>query len=376
MTPPARVFLYGTLRDPDLLEIVSGARIATERAVLPDHEALAVDGGAYPLIRSEPGRRAEGLLIDVGGTPLERLDFYETGFGYVRRGVSVEADGGRLDADVWFPPEGLSGEGPWRLDDWQAQFAPLVRETAREYLRLFGRRAPEEAARHWDAIRPRAFSRLRAKRDPSPTGPGPEMSVKGLHLASDDQPYMAFFALREDRLRFPMFGGGRSEEVTRISFVAADAVTVLPYDPVRDSVLLLRQFRHGPFVRDDANPWTLEPVAGRIDPDETPEETARREMREETGIEVGRLEFMSAYYPSPGAFSEHVVSYLGLADLDGLDGEVRGLESEAEDIMLHVVGFEDLMGMIASGVANTGTLVLSALWLARERERIRESGFS
>ena len=54
-----------------------------------------------------------------------------------------------------------------------------------------------------------------------------------------------------------------SDEVNRAVFISGDAVTVLPYDPRRDRVLLIEQFRAGPFARGDDQPWLLEAIAGR-----------------------------------------------------------------------------------------------------------------
>jgi nudix-type nucleoside diphosphatase (YffH/AdpP family) len=150
-----------------------------------------------------------------------------------------------------------------------------------------------------------------------------------------------------------------------------DAVTVLPWDPVRDRVLVVEQFRAGCWMRGDANPWSIEPVAGRIDGGETPEEAARRETREEAGLALHELLPVGTYYPSPAAVTEYLYSYVALADLpDGAAG-VGGAEEEAEDIRGHVIAFETLMELIDSGEVANGPLILTALWLSRHRERLR-----
>ena len=372
---PERLFLYGTLRDPELYEIVAGEPFEARPAVLSGWHQASCEDGRYPTLAE--GGRAEGVTVTPSEAALARLDFYEVGFGYRREHAEIGTETGQVSASVYFSdPEIIMGQGDWRLDEWQARYGALTREAARDYMKLHGRFAPEAAAPLFAQILSRAACRMAARRRPSPGALGPEMSADAVRLERSEEPYVGYFSLRRDTLRFPTFGGGLSEAVTRESLVAGDAVTVLPYDPDADTVLLLRQWRHGPYVRDDPHPWTLEPVAGRIDPGEDPEETARREMAEEAGIAPLRLEHMATYYPSPGPFTEHVISYLGIARLDGLDGTVSGLDSEAEDIMLHVVSFDALMGFVSSGAANTGTLVLSALWLARERDRLRRTGFS
>lgn len=218
-------------------------------------------------------------------------------------------------------------------------------------------------------IRMRAATRLRAQAMPSPGTLHPEMSHL-VEIADTKQPYTDYFAVREDVLRFPHFSGAKSASVKRASFMGGDAVTILPYDPKTQNVLFVRQFRHGPFARGDTNPWTLEPAAGRIDPGESPEDTARRELLEETGAEAGALHFVGRYYPSPGAYSEFLFSYVGIADLSGKNQHVSGLEDEAEDIMSHVLPLRDALAMIDTGAVNTGPLILSLQWLALHAGRL------
>jgi len=185
------------------------------------------------------------------------------------------------------------------------------------------------------------------------------------------EPYAGFFAVEEQDLRFRRFDGTLSDPVNRATFVAGDAVTVLPYDPVRDRVLLVEQFRVGPHLRGDANPWQLEAIAGRIDPGETVEATAIREAKEEAGIEINRLLPIAGYYPTPGAVTEFLYSYLALVDLPDSAIGTFGLATESEDIRVHLVSFDLLMALCASGEVGNAPTLLSALWLARERPALR-----
>jgi nudix-type nucleoside diphosphatase (YffH/AdpP family) len=182
---------------------------------------------------------------------------------------------------------------------------------------------------------------------------------------------MDYFQVEEHEVRFAQFTGGMSQEVKRACFVMGDAVTVLPYDPARDRVLVVEQFRYGPYVRGDLRPWSLEPIAGRIDPGEAPEAAVRREAREEAGLEIGALHHVAAYYPSPGAITEYLHSYVGLTDLPDEVAGVGGLEEEAEDIRAQVLSFKALMALLASGEAQNGPLILTALWLQANRAGLR-----
>ncbi|MDP2740185.1 MAG: NUDIX hydrolase [Pseudorhodobacter sp.] len=115
----------------------------------------------------------------------------------------------------------------------------------------------------------------------------------------------------------------------------------------------------------------LEAIAGRIDPGEDPTDCARREALEEAGLTLGALLAVANYYPSPGTMTEYLYSYVALCDLpDGVAGTF-GLASEAEDIRGHLLPYDDFMALVASGEVNNAPLLLSALWLARARDRLR-----
>jgi len=185
-------------------------------------------------------------------------------------------------------------------------------------------------------------------------------------------PYAHFFGLEEYDVAWRRFDGAMSATVTRAAFVSGDAVTVLPYDPVRDRVLLVEQFRAGPLARGDAQAWQLEPIAGRVDPSETPEQAARREAEEEAGLHLTGLEEVARYYPSPGAVSEFLYSYVAVTDLpDGVAG-VFGLAEEAEDIRGHLITLNHLLELVTTGEVQNAPLILTALWLQRERPRLRD----
>ncbi|WP_137110775.1 NUDIX domain-containing protein [Rhodobacter sp. SY28-1] len=235
-------------------------------------------------------------------------------------------------------------------------------------MQAFGRLSPEVVARRLPSLRVEAASRVRAAGAP----------VAGLRLGTGevasgppDPAHAGFFAVNRHQLRHRRFDGGMSDLLTREVFVVGDAVTVLPYDPVRDRVLLIEQFRMGPFGRGDPLPWQLEAIAGRIDPGESPEDAARREAVEEAGLVLGRLEKVAEYYPTPGAVAEFLYSYVALCDLpDGVAG-VFGAAEEGEDIKGHLLSFGRLVEVMASGEIGNAPLLLTVLWLQRERARLR-----
>lgn len=282
----------------------------------------------------------------------------------LRRAILDGADPGDAAARLGFLDDVLAAAGAnWSIFDGDAgeALAGLV-------LRALGRLSAERVARRLGALRVEAASRVRAQ----------GAAMRGLRAGSGEvaagvpEPsHAGFFGLDLWSLRHRRFDGGMSPLLVREVFVMGDAVTVLPYDPVRDRVLLIEQMRMGPLGRGDPLPWQLEAIAGRIDPGETPEDAARREAVEEAGLTLGALEKVAEYYPTPGAVTEYLYSYLALCDLpDGVAG-VFGAAEESEDIKGHLVPFDRLVAVMAAGEIGNAPLLLTVLWLQRERERLR-----
>lgn len=367
-------FFYGTLRHPALIEAVLGHVPKLVAAVAEGHEvreALGPEGAglAFPLLLKGAGA-AQGVLAQISAEDRARLDFYETGYHTELLAV-VDASGTRHMARVYLPESGRwSAGGPWHLAEWVAIWGEIAPLAAAEFMALRGQMPAEAALARYGSIKVRAASRLRAT-EPRPATlrhaaqPG-DVVVERLRT-----PYAKFFAVEDYRLRHRLLRGGESAPLERAAFVSGDATVVLPYDPRHDRVLLVEQFRMGPFARGDLNPWSLETIAGRIDPAETPEEAARREAGEEAGVSLGRLIGAPNHYPSPGAKSEFIYCFIGLCDLPEVSTGHGGLEEEGEDIRAHVIPFAQMMALIESGEIENGPLILIALWLERMRAGLR-----
>lgn len=235
-------------------------------------------------------------------------------------------------------------------------------------LRYFGHVSADRVARRLTALRVEAESRRRSALG---VARGLRAGSGDVEIGPVEPSHAGFFALDLWHLRHRRFDGAMSPPLVREVFVTGDAVTVLPYDPLRDRVLLVEQVRMGPLGRGDPLPWQLEAIAGRIDPGETPEAAARREAVEEAGLILGALEKVAEYYPTPGAVTEYLYSYVALCDLpDGVAG-LFGAAAEAEDIKGHVVSFDRLVDLMAKGEIGNAPLLLTVLWLQRERARLR-----
>jgi ADP-ribose pyrophosphatase len=152
-------------------------------------------------------------------------------------------------------------------------------------------------------------------------------------------------------------------------FERGHAAAVLPYDPRRDEVVLIRQFRAGAYVA-KRHPWTWEIVAGIIEHDESPEELVRREAVEEAALEIRDVIAMHDVVISPGACSETCACFLGRVDTTNAGG-IFGLESEGENILVQALPFAEARAMLERDEIGNAIGVIALQWLALNRDSVR-----
>ena len=181
--------------------------------------------------------------------------------------------------------------------------------------------------------------------------------------------FRGHYGVRRLTLEHRRFDGGWSEPVTRELFERGDAVGVLLWDPRRDELVMLEQFRVGA-IRDSDSPWMLELVAGVVEPGESDAEVARRESREEAGLDVQALEPVACFFPSAGACSEQVRLFVGRVDSSNAGG-VHGCDDEGEDILVHRLARQEVMGLLDAGVISNGHTLIALQWLRIHGDGLR-----
>jgi ADP-ribose pyrophosphatase len=197
------------------------------------------------------------------------------------------------------------------------------------------------------------------------------VSDDGVNITQREELHRGFFRLERYRLRHKLYRGGWSAELEREIFERGRTVGILLYDPDRDEVVLVEQFRLAAHLAGLAA-WVLEIVAGIVDKEgESEVALARRESREEAGLElIGEPIFIHRFMPSTGGCTEMVDLFAGRVDASKASG-IHGLAAEHEDIKVVVLRFEEAMQQVRADAFKNGPTLLALYWLAAERERLR-----
>ena len=191
-----------------------------------------------------------------------------------------------------------------------------------------------------------------------------DVKITGRSLLFEARGRVECFTFRHRR-----HDGVWSENVRRELYCVGEASHVLIWDPAHDAVLLVEQFRPAGLVWNEPT-WLIEGIAGMIDDGETPEETARREAREEAGCRVTELYKVATIFSSPGSVGERTHLFCATADLSDAHDNFHGLDAEHEDIRTLVVPLEQALEAVDEGrVQDVKTMALLQ-WLARNRHRV------
>ncbi len=194
-------------------------------------------------------------------------------------------------------------------------------------------------------------------------------TIKILH---HDIAYQGFARIDRYRLKHRLYAGGWSEEMQREIFNRKNAVGILLYDPHRDVIILIEQFRLAAHLA-EMPAWQLEIVAGIFDHEgESAADVAQREAKEEAGMTIlGDPHFIHRYMPSSGACTELVDLYCGRVDARDAGG-LHGLAGEHEDIKVVPMKFAEAMKRVEADQIQNGLTLLALYWLSANRTKLRK----
>ena len=179
----------------------------------------------------------------------------------------------------------------------------------------------------------------------------------------------SFLTLARHTIRHESYLGGWCPEIQRERLEGLCAVQVLMYDPRRDELVMVEQFRVGVMGQLE-EPWILEPVGGFKDVDELPEQVARREALEEANCELQELVHIGDFFVSPGLSSEKIHLYCARVDSSQAGG-VHGLAHEGEEVKVVVMPAQRAIAELF-GRINSTSAIIATQWFAVNRDRLRK----
>jgi ADP-ribose pyrophosphatase len=172
------------------------------------------------------------------------------------------------------------------------------------------------------------------------------------------------FNVRRDISKDPRDAGGTHDFYV---IEAPDWINVIPLTS-DESVVLIEQYRHG------TGEISLEIPGGMVDPGESPEVAAARELLEETGYEASEVVFLGKTRPNPAIQANWIHTFLAR------DVEHRGEPKNdgTEQTIVRLVPLERIPALIAEGEIDHSLVVVGFHWLSLQRDlhqRLCESNF-
>ncbi len=196
------------------------------------------------------------------------------------------------------------------------------------------------------------------------------MNRDSVELIEMQAAFSGYFRIDRFRLRFPLYEGGMSREVVREVLERGRAAAVLLVDPNRDAVVLIEQFRPGPYAA-GGHPWLIETVAGVIDGAESAEEMTRREAREEANCDITDMFPVMRFFTSPGASTESVALFCGRVDSSKAGG-IHGLAEEGENIRVMVLSVNEALALLHDGKIVNAKTIIALQWLATNYDGVKK----
>lgn len=183
------------------------------------------------------------------------------------------------------------------------------------------------------------------------SGPGNRAKINGQTILSDDWARLTKYDFDYQRR------DGSWERQDREVYDRGDSVAVLPFDPARNTVLLLRQFRLAAALNDDGGAL-IEACAGAVE-DESVDATVHREALEELGYRLHEVRQAFMAYSSPGSMTERVYCHTARYTPADKVEDGGGRADEGEDIEVLEMPLDDAFSMIASGgIIDAKTILL------------------
>ncbi len=156
---------------------------------------------------------------------------------------------------------------------------------------------------------------------------------------------------------------GRWQEQQREAYDRGNGAGVLLCDLERKVLLLTRQFRLPTYINGNVTGVMIEVCAGLLDGD-NPDDCIRKEISEETGYQITKVQRVMEAYMSPGSVTEVLYLYLASYTPDMKVSTGGGVEHEQEEIDSFELSLDEAMDMISSGKIKDAKTIMLIHYLA------------
>lgn len=186
-----------------------------------------------------------------------------------------------------------------------------------------------------------------------------------VHIISKEQVFDDFFKVEKWHYQYEREDGTLTTPVDRLVLQRQDAAAAILYNKERGKVILSRQFRHCTYEKGPG--WMIEAIAGRMDENEGPEATIKREAIEEIGYRLHSLEKIATVYSSPGYSAERMhIYYAEVTDADKI-AQGGGLEEEGEYVEPYEMTVQELHDALVADEIIDSKTVIAAHYLVKKQ---------
>lgn len=150
--------------------------------------------------------------------------------------------------------------------------------------------------------------------------------------------------------------------------IAGKVIVVIPIDVARQEIVLIRQFRLPAHLANGRGDL-VEFVAGRVEAGESLMEAARRECKEEIGVEPGKVVELFTFLSTPGVTDEEITIFLAAVDAVTVhEGPLTAPDDER--LFVHRVSIDAAVSALDRHTMRGSPMIIGLQWLALNRESI------
>ncbi|QQR68472.1 MAG: NUDIX domain-containing protein [Alphaproteobacteria bacterium] len=197
-----------------------------------------------------------------------------------------------------------------------------------------------------------------------------ETPFRHVEVLERNTAYQGYIRVEQMTLRHSLSTGGMSQPMRREAVRLGRSVVVLPYDPVRDLVVMIEEFRAPPFVVGGPG-WMRQLPAGAVEAGEEMAHAAMRELHEEAGLDAREMIPIAQIFESPGILDLCCHVFCALVEV-AAPGPLPTRGIDEEDITVLALPAEQVIADALEGRIQHGPSLAPLLWLAIKRPSLRK----